>query len=404
MKKYVTQCPHCQTRFRVVPDHIRISNGLVRCGHCREVFDARPSLTEWTPPAPPVVASVPTTDTRSVPLAIPKLPESLIQIPLHRPAAVEVLPSTVVPPDDPTLQTITMVVSSTEQHTPVSASSPLSTSVALAASPPLSEEPLPTPTETTSLDLATASPSVPSNEASPIGHVSDVKPNNNTSDIGEAMVTSSVDVAVASLPTTAESEQAIVPALAQRPAMMPVTDSSATVSVSEVSFVRQAQREAFWRQPWMQGVLLLLNLSLLLGLIGQITVQERHRIVAMMPHWRPWVEQLCQPINCDIQLLKQIQAVQIDSSALIDLKNGAYRFEVTLVNTATYPIALPAVELAITNANGQIIASKVVLPNDWSASSEALPPRAEHPLQTHLSFKKREDWPMSGYRALVFYP
>lgn len=397
MKKYVTQCPHCQTRFRVVPDHIRISNGLVRCGHCREVFDARPSLTEWTPPAPPpVVASVPTTDTRSVPLVIPKLPESLIQIPPHRP--VEALPSTVVAPDDPTLQTITMVVSSTEQHTPVSAASPLSTSVALVASPP-PEEPLPTSTETTSLDLATASPSVPSKEAAPIDLVSDAKPNNNTLDIAEAMATSSVDVAS----LTTASDQAIVAALAQRPAM-PVTDSAATVSVPEVSFVRQAQREAFWRQPWMRGGLLLLNLSLLLGLLGQITVQERDRIVAMMPHLRPWVEQLCQPINCDIRLLKQIQAVQIDSSALIDLKNGAYRFEVTLVNTATYPIALPAVELAITNANGQIIASKVVLPNDWAESSEALPPRAEHPLQTHLSFKKREDWPMSGYRALAFYP
>ena len=185
---------------------------------------------------------------------------------------------------------------------------------------------------------------------------------------------------------------------------MPVTDSATAVSVPNVSFVRQAKREAFWRQPWMQGMLLLLNVSLLLGLIGQITIHERHRIVAMQPDLRPWIEQLCQPINCDIQLLKQIQAVQIDSSALIDLKNGAYRFEVTLVNTTTYPIALPAVELAITNPNGQIIASKVVLPNDWAESSEALPPRAEHPLQTHLSFKKREYWPMSGYRALVFYP
>jgi len=35
-----TQCPHCQTCFRIAEDHLRIAGGKVRCGSCQEVFDA----------------------------------------------------------------------------------------------------------------------------------------------------------------------------------------------------------------------------------------------------------------------------------------------------------------------------------------------------------------------------
>ncbi|PUA20556.1 DUF3426 domain-containing protein [Glaciimonas sp. PCH181] len=34
-----TQCPHCQTIFRVANDQLKLRAGLVRCGACREVFN-----------------------------------------------------------------------------------------------------------------------------------------------------------------------------------------------------------------------------------------------------------------------------------------------------------------------------------------------------------------------------
>lgn len=34
-----TQCPHCQTSFRVANDQLKLRGGLVRCGSCREVFN-----------------------------------------------------------------------------------------------------------------------------------------------------------------------------------------------------------------------------------------------------------------------------------------------------------------------------------------------------------------------------
>ncbi len=35
-----TQCPHCQTRFRVTDEQLGIARGKVRCGNCMEVFNA----------------------------------------------------------------------------------------------------------------------------------------------------------------------------------------------------------------------------------------------------------------------------------------------------------------------------------------------------------------------------
>ena len=35
-----TQCPHCDTRFRVTESQINTADGFVRCSVCKEVFNA----------------------------------------------------------------------------------------------------------------------------------------------------------------------------------------------------------------------------------------------------------------------------------------------------------------------------------------------------------------------------
>ena len=34
-----TQCPHCDTRFRVTDAQLTIADGMVRCGICEHVFN-----------------------------------------------------------------------------------------------------------------------------------------------------------------------------------------------------------------------------------------------------------------------------------------------------------------------------------------------------------------------------
>ncbi|MGB5584719.1 MAG: DUF3426 domain-containing protein [Gammaproteobacteria bacterium] len=39
-----TQCPHCHTVFRIAQAQLEMANGLVRCGFCKEIFEARVEL------------------------------------------------------------------------------------------------------------------------------------------------------------------------------------------------------------------------------------------------------------------------------------------------------------------------------------------------------------------------
>ncbi|AIR89323.1 DUF3426 domain-containing protein [Pseudomonas cremoricolorata] len=43
---FVTQCPQCQTRFKVTHQQLSVARGVVRCGHCMHVFNAARQLLE----------------------------------------------------------------------------------------------------------------------------------------------------------------------------------------------------------------------------------------------------------------------------------------------------------------------------------------------------------------------
>ena len=35
-----TQCPNCETRFRVTDEQLSVARGKVRCGNCMKIFNA----------------------------------------------------------------------------------------------------------------------------------------------------------------------------------------------------------------------------------------------------------------------------------------------------------------------------------------------------------------------------
>lgn len=53
----ITLCPHCGTRFRIGSEQLEAHQGMVRCGRCRQVFDAQ---RDYVPDHPevPVVETV----------------------------------------------------------------------------------------------------------------------------------------------------------------------------------------------------------------------------------------------------------------------------------------------------------------------------------------------------------
>lgn len=65
-ESFVTQCPHCQSSFRVNHSQLSVARGVVRCGSCLQVFNAARQLLEQsatlTPanlPRPPELAPRP---------------------------------------------------------------------------------------------------------------------------------------------------------------------------------------------------------------------------------------------------------------------------------------------------------------------------------------------------------
>ncbi|MHB0925169.1 MAG: zinc-ribbon and DUF3426 domain-containing protein [Gallionellaceae bacterium] len=54
-----TLCPHCNTRFRVAEAQLESHQGMVRCGHCLQAFDARP---EFIPDQPDPQLELPMLD------------------------------------------------------------------------------------------------------------------------------------------------------------------------------------------------------------------------------------------------------------------------------------------------------------------------------------------------------
>ena len=44
-----TLCPHCNTRFKIAEQQLEAHQGMVRCGHCLQAFDARPGYIPEQP-------------------------------------------------------------------------------------------------------------------------------------------------------------------------------------------------------------------------------------------------------------------------------------------------------------------------------------------------------------------
>jgi hypothetical protein len=173
----------------------------------------------------------------------------------------------------------------------------------------------------------------------------------------------------------------------------------------EPTFVRQARRQARWQHPGVRAVLLLVVLALLALLGAQIALQERDRLAASEPALRPWLARLCAQAACRIGPPRQIDAIAIDSSSFNKLRPDAYRLQVTLKNQGRIEVAMPSLELTLTDSDEQPVLRRVLAPADFGASRPALAPATEWSATVALgvadnSLASR----ISGYRLLAFYP
>jgi len=179
-------------------------------------------------------------------------------------------------------------------------------------------------------------------------------------------------------------------------------EESAHEAGPEVSFVVAARRKAFWRKPMVRAVLVLVLLVLAVGLLLQVAVQERDRIAATDPRARPWLLQLCEPLRCEVAPQRQIADVVIDSSSFNKARGDSYQLALAMKSKADIPLAMPAVELTLTDAQDQPVLRRVLLPTDMAAPAE-LPARGEWSTSVSV-IVTTGGARVAGYRLLAFYP
>jgi predicted Zn finger-like uncharacterized protein len=173
----------------------------------------------------------------------------------------------------------------------------------------------------------------------------------------------------------------------------------------DVSFVRAARRKAFWARRGVRAALAVVAL-VLAGLMAlQIAVSERDYLAATEPAVAPWLGKLCRALGCRIGPPRQIDAVAIDSSAFNKLRGDAYRLNVTLKNQANTPVAMPALELTLTDSQDQPLVRRVLLPAEIAGAPMAIGAAAEWSGTVALALNANGTTSrVAGYRLLAFYP
>lgn len=525
----ITRCPACATTFKVVADQLRISEGWVRCGQCKEVFDASAHLL--APAAPPLLPDVSMADVRPPPAPVVRKavekawgagaappampgpgsrvarsgaspsPSSALERGAETVAADSVPAATTgvsgegaapmsgqgrPPPGGDSAGTLALgVPGPADAVSPMAVPEPtvpafLSTSVALSGKTDLSLEPVTpfrwrTDGQGQSNDRPNADSRTPSSLARPTPGQGERKPvvepwsthGGAGADAGSSAYpplelpirpgTRRADAAPANADPASPHPDADVPepdledlpgkAGSESPADSrhaapargahlatttdaPLTAEGAPEKVSqgsqplqkdrddegededeeealpepepEVSFVVAARRKAFWRRPLVRTLLVLLSLVLLGGLAAQVAVQERDRIAATEPRLRPWLVLLCEPIGCELAPRRQIADVVIDSSSFNKARGDSYLLNLTLKNQASIPLAMPAMELTLTDAQDQPVLRRILLPNDMGAPAE-MPARGEWGTSVSVVVTTGGAR-VAGYRLLAFYP
>ena len=174
---------------------------------------------------------------------------------------------------------------------------------------------------------------------------------------------------------------------------------------SHVSFLRNKSASSFWYRPLMRATLALLSVALVLALAVQIAFHERDRIVALQPDLRPWLLAICEPLNCTLSPLRRIESIVIDSSSFTRIRGDSNRLNFTLKNTATSALAVPAIELTLTDSLDQPVVRRVFLPAELGVKSDTLAAGFEWSASLAVAVKAGGGADrVSGYRLLAFYP
>ncbi len=311
----ITRCPACGTMFKVVADQLKVSQGWVRCGQCAEVFDASLNLQEEEQQAALLVS-----DTPSLADPDPELVRSGPQVPWSTAAFFS-------------------------QPSLAGASAAADVSIGQADD------------EHSDFDPADWKQQRHTPQVDESGSL-------RLNELGQAVRAAHLQTPSIDAENQATDFSASRLAGGLKPRVGDVT--------ADVSFVRDAQRDAFWRKTPVRIALGSVGLLLTLLLMLQVIVQQRDHLSALQPGLRPLLQALCAPFNCVIEPVRYIEAVVIDSSSFNKISADSYRLTFSLKNTGSTSVAMPSLEVTLTDTQEQAVLRRVLTPAQFGATSAIL--------------------------------
>lgn len=423
----VTRCPSCGTRFKVVADQLRISQGWVRCGMCQSVFDASQDLQSVPDellqpeaadaPQKPAVQEVQPTEADEQPVPAWPQHDSALVAPASETLQGSASESDLVDAA-PTVAQVAEAAPAAEPVDVVSESEPSGSMTGMAdAQPSFVDQARPLTEE--AAEAARHEPHPDASEPEDGLESGDIPAT--TEPEPELLVQSSpsevlMPEAAQDLKDEAQAEAVSKEALlhADIGAIQPARDRAQAVTDAdqdevvaiagdEPGFVRQARRQAFWHSAGMRVALVLGSLVAVAGVVGQYAWLQRDVLAAQYPALAPVLAKACSLAGCELQARRAIADVVISGSGFKQLADDRrYQWSLTLENRSDAPVAMPMAELTLTDAQDRPLLRRVI-DLRLLGGPEQLHARQEWSVNVPVQVQDLGA-AVAGYRALVFYP
>jgi hypothetical protein len=171
---------------------------------------------------------------------------------------------------------------------------------------------------------------------------------------------------------------------------------------SSPTFVRNADRAARWRSPVARMGLGASCLLALGGLLWQMHLTHHDWIAARWPALGPAIERACAVSGCVVGAPRQIEGLVVESSGLV--RDGAvdsYRLAIVLRNRSRWVLQMPAIDLVMTDAQGDVVARRVIDAQAAGVRADSISGESDIALATRLRVIGP---PIVGYTIELFYP
>jgi predicted Zn finger-like uncharacterized protein len=364
---FVTQCPHCQTSFRVSHAQLSVARGVVRCGSCLQVFNAAKQLLEqagkeaFAPVTPAIVEPPQPEEPRAISqkqwtAAELDLDSLDLDEELARLEQREIQPTTELGRQRE--ETLSARRDSAENdEEPWTSDSLFSESAADRAQ--TVEDDLP------ELELEPGIPSrtEPSLSLEPVELDDEQHP-------PQLRLHDPLDAPLhhERLSATATDEiddlPSIEPLRQRRERSEPGVRADALQDLTDDPLQLDWQKR---RSPWGRRFFWLLLILLGAGALAGQYIAYHFDELARQDQYRPWFQQLCPQIGCTVP--SKVDIAKIKSSNLVVRSHpefsGALVVDAIIYNRAPFSQPFPLLELRFADLNGHLIASRRFKPGEY---------------------------------------